>query len=61
MNFNLRMWRSAACRSLAALAGAAALASCGGGEQVVKFAPTRLIAFGDEASVIEDVDRKSVV
>lgn len=59
MSFNLRMWRSAACRSLAALAGAAALASCGGGEQVVKFAPTRLIAFGDEASVIEDVSNNA--
>ena len=59
MSFNLRMWRSAGCRSLAALAGAAALASCGGGEQVVKFAPTRLIAFGDEASVIEDVSNNA--
>lgn len=59
MNFNFLMWRVAACRSLAALAGAAALASCGGGEQVVKFAPTRLIAFGDEASVIEDVNNNA--
>ena len=50
MSFNFLMWRVAACRSLAVLAGAAALASCGGGEQVVKFAPTRLIAFGDEAA-----------
>ncbi len=38
----------------AALAGAALLAGCGGGEQVVKFAPTRVLAFGDETSVIED-------
>ena len=59
MSFNLRMWRSAACRSMAAVVGAAALASCGGGQQVVKFAPTRLIAFGDEASVIEDINNNA--
>ncbi len=56
MSLNLMLWRTAACRALATLAGAAALASCGGGEQLVKFEPTRLIAFGDEASVIEDVN-----
>ncbi|MEO6408505.1 MAG: SGNH/GDSL hydrolase family protein [Burkholderiaceae bacterium] len=38
----------------ATLAGAALLAGCGGGEQVVKFAPTRVLAFGDETSVLED-------
>ena len=38
----------------ATFAGAALLAGCGGGEQVVKFAPTRVLAFGDETSVIED-------
>lgn len=59
MSFNLRMWRSAAWRSLAVVAGAAVVASCGGGEQVVKFAPTRLIAFGDEASVIEDINNNA--
>lgn len=59
MSFNSLMWRGAACRSLVALAGAAALASCGGGEQVVKFAPTRLIAFGDEASVIADTNNNA--
>ena len=59
MSFNLRMWRNAAWRSMAAVVGAAALASCGGGQQVVKFAPTRLIAFGDEASVIEDINNNA--
>ena len=56
MKFNRMAWRMAACRGLAALLGAAALASCGGGTQLVRFAPTRLIAFGDEASVIDDVN-----
>ena len=56
MKFNRMAWRMAACRGLAALLGAAALASCGGGTQLVRFAPTRLIAFGDEASVIGDVN-----
>lgn len=56
MKFNRMAWRMAACRGLAALVGAAALASCGGGTQLVRFAPARLIAFGDEASVIEDVN-----
>ena len=56
MKFNRMAWRMAACRGLAALVGAAALASCGGGTQLVRFAPARLIAFGDEASVIDDVN-----
>ncbi len=56
MKFNRMAWRMAACRGLAALAGAAALTSCGGGTQLVRFAPTRLIAFGDEASVIDDTN-----
>lgn len=37
---------------LAGLLGAALLASCGGGEQVESFTATRVIAFGDESSVI---------
>ena len=41
-------------RLLAATFVGALLAGCGGGEQVVKFAPTRVLAFGDETSVIED-------
>ena len=36
-----------------ALAGTL-LASCGGGTQVEKFVPTRVLSFGDESSVIED-------
>lgn len=59
MKFNRMAWRMAACRGLAALVGAAAMASCGGGTQLVRFAPTRLIAFGDEASVIDDVNSKA--
>ena len=59
MKFNQMAWRMAACRGLAALVGAAALASCGGGTQLVRFAPARLIAFGDEASVIDDVNSKA--
>lgn len=40
----------------AAAAGAAALllASCGGGDRVEDFEPTRLLVFGDEMSVIDD-------
>jgi phospholipase/lecithinase/hemolysin len=34
----------------------AALASCGGGQQVQAFRPTRVIALGDESSVIVDVN-----
>jgi outer membrane lipase/esterase len=32
------------------------LASCGGGTQVEAFAPTRMLVFGDETSVLWDVD-----
>jgi phospholipase/lecithinase/hemolysin len=43
-------------RRLGAIAGLAAsalvLASCGGGTEVQRFHPTRIVAFGDEASVI---------
>ncbi len=39
------------------LAGSALLASCGGG-QVEPFAPTRVLAFGDELSTIEADGRK---
>ena len=35
-------------------AAAALLAACGGGEQVSKFSAQRVIAFGDESSVIDD-------
>lgn len=48
-----RRWLGAA-----AVAGAALLASCGGGGQITPFAPTRVLAFGDEASLIEADGRK---
>ena len=38
------------------LVAAALLASCGGGEQVSRFRASRLIAFGDELSLIVDVN-----
>ncbi len=38
---------------LAGVLASALLASCGGGQQVQKFVPTRVIAFGDETSVIK--------
>jgi phospholipase/lecithinase/hemolysin len=39
-------------RAIASLALCSTLASCGGGDIIEPFAPTRIIAFGDEASVI---------
>ena len=47
------------CKALAA-AGCALLwlASCGGGSQVQRYVPTRVLAFGDETSVIEADGRK---
>jgi len=42
----------------AAVVGAGLLASCGGGDQKVPFEPTRILAFGDELSVIEADGRK---
>jgi outer membrane lipase/esterase len=59
MSFNLLTRRTAADRVLATLLCTAAMASCGGGTQLVAFAPTRLIAFGDEASVIEDINNNA--
>jgi outer membrane lipase/esterase len=44
----LRLWLQ-----LAALAGASLLASCGG-SQAEPFEPTRVLAFGDELSVLDD-------
>jgi outer membrane lipase/esterase len=45
----------AAMRATGLALTAALLASCGGGQQVEKFQPTRIVAFGDENSVIENV------
>jgi outer membrane lipase/esterase len=36
------------------LLASAMLASCGGGTQVERFVPTRVVAFGDESSLIDD-------
>ena len=38
-----------------------ALSACGGGEQVDQFQPARVLAFGDEASVIDSSRRKYTV
>ncbi len=45
----------------ALLAAVALLASCGGGERVQTFVPTRVIAFGDEFSVINPNGSKYTV
>ncbi|HJV61508.1 MAG TPA: SGNH/GDSL hydrolase family protein [Albitalea sp.] len=46
--------RAGVLRVTGALLLGAALASCGGGEQVQKFVPQRILSFGDENSVIVD-------
>lgn len=51
-------WTSSIGKTLAALGAAAALAACGGGGQVEPFEPTRVIALGDELSLIETDGRK---
>ncbi len=52
-------WAGRATRAIAAAAIAVSmLASCGGGDQYQPFAPTRLLSFGDEASVITDSGTK---
>ena len=48
----------AVAKMTAALAAAAALASCGGGGLVEKFKPTRILAFGDELSTLAADGRK---
>lgn len=53
--------RAVVLRAFGAATLAAVLAACGGGEQVEKFAPTRILAFGDENSVIESDGRKYTV
>lgn len=49
LNLNGMMGRTAL---LAAVLASSLLVSCGGGEQVQTFIPSRVIAFGDETSVI---------
>lgn len=54
MKSNLGPWRHALLGGAVALS--AWLVACGGGAQVTAFAPDRVIAFGDETSVIDDVN-----
>jgi outer membrane lipase/esterase len=62
MNFKfLARLRAARSSAAAALLAAGLLASCGGGGQVDPFVPTRVLAFGDEWSVIEADGRKHTV
>ena len=60
MSFRFLSRRGASRRwSAAAVAGfGLLLASCGGGGQIERFAPTRILAFGDELSTIEADGRK---
>lgn len=41
-------------RATLALCAAAVLSACGGGDRAEPYVPTRLVAFGDELSVIDD-------
>lgn len=59
MTLSKRLLRHGAC--LAALASALLLASCGGGDPVVAFAPKRIVAFGDEDSLLTDDGHKYTV
>ena len=52
MNSKIDRWRHAL--RCGAVLAAALLAGCGGGNQVQVFSPNRVIAFGDETSVIDD-------
>jgi lysophospholipase L1-like esterase len=46
----------AALTATGAVVSALMLASCGGGQQVERYVPTRLVSFGDENSAIVDVN-----
>ena len=61
MSLNTNPWVRRVRRCAFSLLAAAALTSCGGGSQLVAFAPTRFIAFGDETSVIDSTGRKHTV
>jgi outer membrane lipase/esterase len=52
MKSKLNRWRGALLCAVVLASGW--LAACGGGTQVTAFAPKRVIAFGDETSVIDD-------
>jgi outer membrane lipase/esterase len=64
MKFSVMNWRAGALRATSAMLFAAVLAGCGGGDQVEPFKPERVIAFGDELSVLDTstgVTRKHTV
>jgi outer membrane lipase/esterase len=61
MSFISSAWAHGLRKSLLIAVAAAALTSCGGGSQLVTFAPTRFIAFGDESSVMDNTGRKFTV
>lgn len=50
---SLSVLRRAAGAGFAAAAMAAGLTACGGGDQVEKFQPNKIVSFGDESSVLE--------
>ncbi len=55
MNFRINRWSAAALRSslvAVTVVGSLLLASCGGGSSGSNYRPTRMIAFGDEFSVM---------
>lgn len=60
MSFSLFSMRKGLA-TLAGLLALAGLASCGGGGQVEPFEPNRILAFGDELSVIQADGRKYTV
>lgn len=52
MDSKMERWRKALVG--AGVLASALLVSCGGGQQVTAFSPNRIVAFGDETSVIDD-------
>ena len=52
MKFSMMSWHGLAGRALAAALLGSLLSACGGGDQVEKFQPTRVVSFGDETSVL---------
>ncbi len=56
MKFKMEVVRSTVMAGLAAVL----LASCGGGTQIESFAPRRVIAFGDESSLIQSSKKYTV-
>ena len=64
MEFPSRRERSPLARRIVRVVSVAALAllaSCGGGDRVSQFVPGRILAFGDEASVITPAGKKYTV